>query len=123
MNGPACDWHDTSAVPTPISVGSGFISKSTGGLSSLYVQAESLKKNGGYFEPIDPIQGYPVVLYSLVDDRKAKLNAVCNLGVGVSDALQFTVTVSVTNPSQQHDPCTIAKTAADMEITTIKGGA
>jgi len=105
-----------------MSVGSGFISKSTGGLSSLYVQADSLKKNGGYFEPIDPVQGYPVVLYSLVDDRKAKLNAVCNLGVGVSDTLQFTITVSVTNPSQQRDPCTIAEKVADMEITTLKAG-
>jgi hypothetical protein len=120
--GPDCSWDDTSAMPTPTSIGSGFISASKGGLSSLYVQGESLKKNGGYFEPIDPIQGYPAVLYSQYDDRQAKTNASCGLAVGVSDTLQFTVGVTVTTLTQQNEPCATAKKVADMEITTLKAG-
>jgi hypothetical protein len=120
--GPDCSWDDTTAVPAPISIGSGFVSASKGGLSSLYVQAASLKKVGGYFEPIDPIQGYPAVLYSQYDDRLAKKNASCGLAVGVSDTLQFTVGVTVTTPSQQKEPCAMAKKVADMELTTLKAG-
>jgi hypothetical protein len=120
--GPLCNWHDTSAIPSPMSIGIGFISASKGGLSSLYVQADSLKKVGGYFEPIDPIQGYPAVLYSQYDDRQAKTNASCALAIGVSDELQFTVTVTVIKPTPQSDPCTIDKKAADMIMTTLKAG-
>jgi hypothetical protein len=120
--GPDCSWDDTTAVPAPISIGSGFVSASKGGLSSLYVQAESLKKVGGYFEPIDPIQGYPAVLYSQYDDRQAKTNSSCGLAVGVSDTLQFTVGVTVTTPSQKNEPCAMAKKVADMELTTLKAG-
>jgi uncharacterized protein DUF3558 len=120
--GPDCSWSDTSTVPSLMTIGSGFITGSKGGLSSLYVQASSLKKGGGYFEPIDPIQGYPAVLYSLIDDRKDKKNPACNMGVGVSDALQFTITVETTATSQQNDPCAIAKKVADMELTTLKAG-
>lgn len=120
--GPKCSWDDTTAVPTPTSIGSEFITGSTGGLSSLYVQAESLKKVGGYFEPTESVQGYPVVLYSQYDDRRAKTNATCALAVGVSDSLQFTVVVTVTTLTQQNEPCATAKKVADMEITTLKAG-
>ena len=120
--GPACNWDDTTATPTPVSIGIGFVTKGTGGLSSLYVQAESLKKNGGYFEPTDPVQGYPAVLYSLVDYRKRSRNADCNMAVGVSDALQFTVGVTVTTPTAQLDPCMIEKKAVDLMMTTLLAG-
>lgn len=120
--GPKCDWSDTSTVPSLMTVSVVFVTKSTGGLSSLYVQAESLKKVGGYFEPIDPIQGYPALLYSQLDDRKAKTNAACNLGIGVSDTLQVAVGVVVGTPSPQSDPCTIDKKAADMVMTNLKAG-
>ena len=120
--GPDCSWDDTSAVPTPVSIGSGLVTTSKGGLSSLYVQGDSLKRNGGYFEPIDPVQGFPAVLYSQYDDRQAKTNASCGLAVGVSDTLQFTVGVTVTSLSPKNEPCAIAKKVADMEITTIKAG-
>ncbi len=105
-----------------MSIGIRFVTNSTGGLSSLYVQAESLKKVGGYFEPIDPIQGYPALLYSQYDDRKARTNAGCNLGIGVSDTLQIAVGVVVGAPSSQSDPCTIDKKAADMIMTNLKAG-
>jgi hypothetical protein len=120
--GPACDWADTSTTPSSMSIGIRFVTNSTGGLSSLYVQAESLKKVGGYFEPVDPIQGYPALLYSQYDDRKAKTNAGCNLGIGVSDTLQVAVGVTVTAPSPQSDPCTIDKKAADMIMANLKAG-
>ncbi len=120
--GPACDWDDTSAIPSPVSIGVRFVTKTSGGLSSLYVQADSLKKAGGYFEPIDPIQGYPALLYAQYDDRKATTNAACNLGIGVSDTLQIAFGVTVTHPSPQSDPCTIDKKAADLMMTTLKAG-
>jgi hypothetical protein len=120
--GPLCNWDDTSAVPPAMTIGIGFVTASKGGLSSLYVQAESLKKNGGYFEPIDPVQGYPAVLYSQRDDRRAKTNASCSLAVGTSDTLQITVNVTITNPSQQSDPCTVDKKATDLMMTTLKAG-
>jgi hypothetical protein len=120
--GPACSWDDTTATPTPVSIGIGFVTKSTGGLSSLYVQAESLKSNGGYFEPVAPVQGYPAVLYSQVDYRKRAKNADCNMAVGVSDALQFTVGVTVMTPTPQLDPCVIEKKAVDMIMTTLLAG-
>ena len=120
--GPKCDWSDTSKVPSLMTVSVIFVTKSTGGLSSLYVQADSLRKVGGYFEPIDPIEGYPALLYSQLDDRKAKTNAACNLGIGVSDTLQVAVGVVVGAPSPQFDPCAIDKKAADMIMTTLKAG-
>jgi hypothetical protein len=120
--GPDCDWMDTSKVPSLMSINNGFVTASTGGLSSLYVQAESFKKNGGYFEPIDAVQGYPAVLYSQLDDRRGKITAACGLAVGVSDALQFTLGINITVTPQQSDPCAIAKKVADMVMTNLKAG-
>lgn len=105
-----------------MTIGVGFITGSKGGLSSLYVQAESLKKNGGYFEPIDPFQGYPAVLYSQYDTRKETSNAGCGLAVGVSDTLQFTVGIEMSVTPQQSDPCAIAKKVTDMVMTNLKAG-
>ena len=122
VSGPACNWNDTSTTPSAMSIGNGFVTASKGGLSSLYVQAESLKKNGGYFEPIDPVQGYPAVLYSQLDDRQGKTTAACGLAVGVSDALQFTVGINITITPQQSDPCAIAKKVADMVMTNLRAG-
>jgi hypothetical protein len=120
--GPDCDWADTSKTPSLMSINNGFVTASSGGLSSLYVQADSLKKNGGYFEPIDPVQGYPAALYSQLDDRQGKTTAACGLAVGVSDKLQFTVGINITVTPQQTDPCAIAKKVADMVMTNLKAG-
>ncbi|MEV6605961.1 DUF3558 domain-containing protein [Kutzneria sp. NPDC051319] len=120
--GPGCNWSDTSTIPLLMTIGTGFITASKGGLSSLYVQAESLKKAGGYFEPVDPIQGFPAVLYGQLDDRKDKTNPGCGLAVGVSDTLQFTVSVDTTTAHQQFDPCAIAKKVADFVMTNLKAG-
>jgi hypothetical protein len=102
-----------------LSLGVEFITANKSGLGSLYVQADSLKKNGGYFEPLSPIQGYPAVLYSQSDDRA---DGACTLAVGVSDTLDYSVSVEITHPASRTASCETVEKAADMVITNLKAG-
>lgn len=116
---PSCIWQDTSAVPSKMSFTVQFVTESKGGLSSLYVQADSLKKNGGYFEPVSPIQGYPAVVYGQLDDRK---DGSCTLAVGVSDALQFSVSLDLGISQRQLDSCSVTQKVADSVMTNLRAG-
>jgi Protein of unknown function (DUF3558) len=71
--GPSCSWSDTSTIPSKMSFTVQFVTANTSGLSSLYGQKDSLRK-GGYFEPIDPIQDYPAVLYSPYEAYSRRAN-------------------------------------------------
>jgi Protein of unknown function (DUF3558) len=117
--GPSCNWNDTSKIPAILGFTVQFVTSNKSGLSSLYEQQDSLRK-GGYFEPISQIQGYPAALYSLFDDRK---NGACTLAVGVSDTLDYSVSVNVNSGPSQTTPCDVAQKIADMVMTNLRAGA
>ena len=117
--GPSCNWQDTAKIPPVLVFTVQFVTSNKSGLSSLYEQKDSLRK-GGYFEPVNPIQGYPAVLYGQVEDRP---DGACGIAVGVSDALDYSVSVNVNSGSSQKTPCDVAQKIADMVMTNLRAGA
>ncbi|MFI9384970.1 DUF3558 domain-containing protein [Kutzneria sp. NPDC052558] len=117
--GPSCDWHDTSKLPAMLGFEVQFVTSNKSGLSSLYEQKDSLRQ-GGYFEPVNPIQGYPAVLYGQVEDRP---DGACGIAVGVSDTLDYSVSVNVNSGPNVKTPCDVAEKIADMVMTNLRAGA
>ena len=115
--GPACQWNDFSGASGQ-SVSFTFTS-SGGGLDYLY----QVKDTFELFEPQPPVQGYPAVLNSALDARK---DGVCTMDVGLTDAQILTTTVQMrsggTPAPRFSEPCVVAKEAADLALTSIKGG-
>ncbi|GAB3479722.1 DUF3558 domain-containing protein [Amycolatopsis cihanbeyliensis] len=112
-SGPACSW--SAGLPTRASV-SVIFPKVYEGLGAIYGN----KNNSAYFQPLDPIQGYPVVASNkLVDDRNA---GACRLNVGTSDTTTANVNIQLSEDKVgKKDPCQAAHDIATMVISTIKG--
>jgi hypothetical protein len=79
------------------------------------------KDSYGFFEERPAIQGYPVVVALLADQRK---EGSCDIFVGASDdrAILFTF-LSDEKSKYFADPCAGATEFANLAITTIKAGA
>lgn len=82
-----------------------FLDKVQRGLSAVYEADQDGK--WAFFEPLEPIEGFPAVAYDILDDRDI---GNCTVVVGVSDGVAFEadVTQSSTNVGQS-DPCEAAR--------------
>ncbi|MFC4858166.1 DUF3558 domain-containing protein [Actinophytocola glycyrrhizae] len=86
------------------------------GVSAIY-QAE---KDGklAFFEPLEPIGGYPAVAYGALDERDA---GACSVVIGTSDEIAFEVALqqSAGNVGKK-DPCETGSMVAEMVLETMK---
>jgi hypothetical protein len=89
------------------------------GLSSVYREAKGMPFP--YFEPIEPIEGYPAAAYNT---KEKDPTAECLVGVGVSDQVSFSVGVAVSFDNiEKKDPCDAAVGATGMLLRTMKEAA
>lgn len=111
--GNACAWVFQES---PNTLSGGLTTGNKDGLSSLYAQ----NATGGLttFKPVDPIDGYPAVIYANGGEGKGT----CTLAVGVRDDLAYTVIplLSSSHPSYA-DPCGLATKVAAAAIKNLKG--
>jgi hypothetical protein len=110
--GKTCYWRNSE---TGGMVGLHFFSEIKGGLSSVYLDAES--KDFAYFEPIEDIEGYPAAAY---DTKVEDPTTSCSVAVGVTDDLSFTVQVGLSNANVgQKEPCEVTAWATGMVMKTM----
>ncbi len=99
----------------PSNVNAGLVVGNKEGLSSLYAK----KAHGDFvtFKPIDPIEGYPAVIYGTTGGREG----FCNLAVGLRDDLVYTIVPQLYagNPMLS-DPCGLAARVAAAAIKNFK---
>jgi uncharacterized protein DUF3558 len=106
--GPRCSWHGANG-----SIGVGFLTGNTGGLSDTY-RGRELE---AYFE-VTTVDGYPAVF---VDDADLRPRGNCGLVVGVSDTLAIDVLAQGSLDAEA--ACARAKRVAAAVIATMRVGA
>ncbi|MGW4126602.1 DUF3558 domain-containing protein [Amycolatopsis japonica] len=110
--GKACTWV---FEVSPTTINAGLATGNKDGLGALYAQhaAGSLTT----FKPVDPVDGYPAVIYANGGEGKGN----CTLAVGVRDDLVYTVIprLSSEHPSYS-DPCGLAVKVAAAAIKNLK---
>jgi uncharacterized protein DUF3558 len=115
--GPVCSWDDLEGasgqhVTFTFTTGNG-----NGGLDRVY----ELKSSFQLFELQAPLQDYPALLNAPADDRK---KGVCAFVVGISDAQILTTNVKMRTGAKPAprvvEPCTVAREAADLALTSIR---
>ncbi|WP_328613556.1 DUF3558 domain-containing protein [Amycolatopsis sp. NBC_00355] len=113
--GPTCNWHPSGV--THASIGVIFNKVDNAGLTGIY---EKKGTTYPFFEPQDPIDGYPSVAYGLKDERSS--NGLCALAVGTSDREMIDVSIeqSETNVGKK-DPCAAAREVASKVLEQLRG--
>ncbi|WP_230863084.1 DUF3558 family protein [Amycolatopsis camponoti] len=74
-----------------------------------------------FFEPLEPVDGYPLVAYDGVGDQRAR--GECTVAVGTSDTQ--TVDISVDQSEKnigKNDPCEAARQVTAMVLGNAKAG-
>ena len=72
------------------------------------------------FEVVEPIDGYPAVVYGTSDFRT---KGICSIAVGTSDRSTVDITVTQSRGKVgKSDPCTAAQSVGSQVVTTLKGG-
>ncbi|UUV28035.1 DUF3558 domain-containing protein [Amycolatopsis roodepoortensis] len=109
--GNACAWVFQEA---PNTLSAGLVTGNKDGLSALYAQ----NATGGLttFKPVDPVDGYPAVIYANGGEGKGN----CTLAVGVRDDLVYTVIPRLTDHHPSYlDPCGMATKVAAAAIRNL----
>ncbi|MGY6657268.1 DUF3558 domain-containing protein [Amycolatopsis sp. TRM77291] len=100
----------------PNTLSAGLVTGNKDGLSALYAQ----NATGGLttFKPVDPVDGYPAVIYANGGEGKGN----CTLAVGVRDDLVYTVIPRLTDHHPSYsDPCGMATKVAAAAIRNFVG--
>ncbi|RSM65808.1 DUF3558 domain-containing protein [Amycolatopsis sp. WAC 01376] len=112
--GPACAWTVASFTPrVSVIFGSG----PDGGTASVYAAKGNAYK---LVEPLEPLDGYPVTAYGVIDRRA---EGACSVSLGISDTqtIGIALTQSQANVGKK-DPCDAAREGAVRVLATIRGG-
>jgi hypothetical protein len=113
--GPACQWSGTFTA-AEMSVGMVVLPSGTS-LNSIYAKKDTYP----VFEERPAIQGHPMAVALVVDQRK---EGNCEIVVGASDQRAITFTFLSDEKSKYFaDPCAGVTEFANLAITTIKAGA
>lgn len=105
--GSHCGWTGTSGG----SIGIGWVTTNTDGLSDLYVKSNTI----AYWQPTT-VAGYPAAFGDSISDGRAQGDCVIN--VGVNDHLAFFAQYD--NPSNASQSCALAQQAASDVIKNLK---
>ncbi|MFJ9784008.1 DUF3558 domain-containing protein [Amycolatopsis sp. NPDC101161] len=111
--GPTCSWDPADGSGASVNVI--FATVDDLGLTGVY---RARGTNYKLFEPLQPIEGYPAVIYGTSDYRS---EGMCSLAIGTSDhsTIDLTVTQSRANVGKT-DPCQSAKTVASKVVVSLK---
>ncbi|RSM50289.1 DUF3558 domain-containing protein [Amycolatopsis balhimycina DSM 5908] len=112
--GPGCSWNTPKVSQAGLSVIFNEVDKV--GLTAIYQ-----KKNTTFpfFLPMDPVDGYPMVAYGMVDERTT--HGRCAIAVGTSD--QEIIDVSIAQSEEnvgKKDPCAAAHEVAAQVLTNLR---
>jgi hypothetical protein len=113
--GPTCHWN----VPAVSQAGVGvtFFKTTQLGLTGIYQAKDSAYQ---FFQPLDPIDGYPTVAFGTTDERNTKGR--CLLALGTSDTQQVDIAVSLSETNiGKKDPCTAARDVAAKILGNLRG--
>ncbi|WP_370934230.1 DUF3558 domain-containing protein [Amycolatopsis sp. cg13] len=110
--GPGCGWFSQAQIVIV------FPNVDKLGLTSVY------RARGGaypFFQPLAPVDGYPVVAYGTADLR-ARLGE-CNVALGTSDRETLDVSISQSPAHKgEKDPCESARGVAEQALGNLRGG-
>lgn len=94
------------------------LDKNPFGVSAVYQAEEDGKLE--VFEPLEPIDGYPVVAYGALDRRD---KGACSVVLGVSDEIAFEIALQQSHRNiGKKDPCETAAMVAGKVLQTMKAG-
>ena len=86
------------------------------GVSAMYQAHEDEKL--AFFEPLEPVEGYPAVAYGVLDYRK---DGECSVVTGTSDEIAFEIVLRLSAKNVgKKDPCDTAAMVAGMVVQTMK---
>jgi hypothetical protein len=112
--GKACEFHGRSDGWALVEIAS--LDKNPYGISAMYDAENDGKLT--FFEPLDPIDGYPAVAYDAVDQRDT---GGCSVVIGASDEIAFEIVLQLsTDNVGRKDPCETAAMVAGMVVGTMK---
>ncbi|MEU9690966.1 DUF3558 domain-containing protein [Amycolatopsis japonica] len=112
--GPACRWSVASFTPTVDVI---FSNLGDSGTAKFYAGKGTTYK---LLEPLEPVDGYPVTAYGIVDRRA---EGACSVILGTSDTQGVSIDLaqSAANVGKK-DPCAAAREAAIRVLATIREG-
>jgi hypothetical protein len=111
--GKVCYWRNPE---TRGSTNIRMVEKYRRGLSAVY--AANKRGEYAYFEPLDPIEGYPAVANDSSDERD---RGICLVSVGVANDLAFVVGLDLSAENVgKKDPCETAVVVVGMMLRTMK---
>ncbi|RSN35799.1 DUF3558 domain-containing protein [Amycolatopsis sp. WAC 01416] len=114
-SGPSCRWSPPAASRPRVNV---LFSKSADrGMTSVYEAKGNPYK---LFDPLEPIDGYPVTAYGTEDERASRGRCSVALGTSDNETIDVVLEQSEANIGKK-DPCDAAREAAIRVLTTIRG--
>ncbi|WP_146073566.1 DUF3558 domain-containing protein [Amycolatopsis sp. CA-126428] len=112
--GPTCRWN----VPAVSQAGVGvtYFKTTQLGLTGIYGAKDTIYP---FFQPLDPIEGYPTVAFGQIDERNTKGR--CLLALGTSDTQQVDIAVSLSETNiGKKDPCAAAHDVAAKVLENLR---
>jgi hypothetical protein len=113
--GPTCAWDSVSV--SQAGVGVIFMSADELGLTSVY---EAKGKQYQLFEPLESVEGFPVVAYGVNDERTTRGRCAIAMGVSDTQAVDIHVAQSESNIGKK-DPCAAARDVASQVLDNLRG--
>ncbi|WP_439376565.1 DUF3558 domain-containing protein [Amycolatopsis lexingtonensis] len=112
--GPTCNWE----APGRAGVGVIFGHLDKRGLTSVYA---AKGKAYPFVEPLEPVDGYPLVAYDGAGDQRAR--GECTVAVGTSDTQAIDISVNQSEKNiGKSDPCQAAREVTAMVLGNARSG-
>jgi Protein of unknown function (DUF3558) len=114
--GATCEWDNAAGNGASVTVV--YQTKIDSGFRLAY---KNVKPKAVRWTELQPVQGYPAVGY-LADGSKGLETRECQVVVGISDNLSYSVGLILSDQGQAKgiDPCTAGRDVADRVLTNIK---
>jgi hypothetical protein len=113
--GPTCSWD--SADVSQAGIGIIFMNADQLGLTSVY---NAKDKQYQFFQPMESVDGFPIVAYGVSDERTSRGR--CAVAIGVSDTQAVDVHVAQSEKNiAKKDPCVAAHDIATQVLSNLRG--
>ncbi|MEQ0563142.1 DUF3558 domain-containing protein [Amycolatopsis sp. NEAU-NG30] len=114
--GPSCSWNAADSSQAGVHVIFANVDKL--GLTSVY---RAKGTTYPFFEPLDPIDGYPLVAYDGEGDQSAKGR--CTVAMGTSDTQAVDISIAQSEEKVgKRNPCAAARDVAAKVLGNLKAG-
>ncbi|WP_410639741.1 DUF3558 domain-containing protein [Amycolatopsis sp. lyj-346] len=112
--GPTCRWNVPAVSQAGVAVT--YFKTTQLGLTGVYRAKDTVYP---FFQPLDPIDGYPTVAFGQIDERSTKGR--CLLALGTSDTQQVDIAISLSEGNiGKKDPCTAAHDVAAKVLENLR---